>query len=53
MAIAGAAFLLAIGRVLARSRVEHDGLRRSPLVHLIDRLPRQIGERNKVLGSSE
>jgi hypothetical protein len=34
MAIIGTAFLLAIGRALARIHVEHDDLRRLPLVHL-------------------
>ena len=50
MSVVGAAFLLAVGRALARIHVEHDGLRRSPLVHPVDPLAGQIGERRKVLG---
>jgi hypothetical protein len=38
MPIVGAAFLLAVGRALARIHVEYDGLRRSPLMHLVDPL---------------
>ena len=49
MAVVGAAFLLAVGRALARIHVEHDHLRRSPLVHLVDPLAGQIGERGEVL----
>jgi hypothetical protein len=44
MPIVGAAFLLAVGRALAQIHVEDDGLRRSPLMHLVDPLVRQIGE---------
>jgi hypothetical protein len=44
MPVVGAAFLLAISRALARIHVEYDGLRRSPLMHLVDPLARQIGE---------
>jgi hypothetical protein len=40
VAIIGAAFLLAIGRALARIHVEHDGLGRSPPVYLVDPLTR-------------
>jgi hypothetical protein len=49
MAVVGAAFLLAIGRALARIHVEHDDPGRSPLVHLVDPLAGQISERGKVL----
>src|SRR5437868_12298904 len=45
MAVVGAAFLLAVSRALARIHVEHDPLRRSPLVHLVDPSAGQIGER--------
>jgi hypothetical protein len=34
VAVVGAAFLLAIGRALARIHVEHDDPRRAPLVRL-------------------
>ena len=53
MAVIGAAFLLAVGRAFARIHIENDGLRRSPLVHLVDPLAGQIGERGKVLGPAE
>src|SRR6516225_2586335 len=53
MAVVGAAFLLAVGRALARIHVEHNRLRRSPFVHLVDPLAGQIGERGKVLGPAE
>ena len=53
MAVVGAAFLLAIGRALARIHVVHDHPRRSPLVHLVDALAGQIGECSEVLGSAE
>ena len=36
MAVVGAGFLLAVGRALALIHVEHDHLRRSPLVHGVD-----------------
>jgi hypothetical protein len=49
MAIVGAAFLLAVGRALARIHVEHDHLRRSQLVHLVNPLAGQIGKSGKVL----
>jgi hypothetical protein len=49
MAVVGAAFLLALGRALARIHVEHNPLRWSPFVHLVDPLARQIGQRGKVL----
>ena len=49
MAVVGAAFLFAVGRALARIHVEHDDLRRSPLVHRVDPLARQIGESGEVL----
>src|SRR5205085_8889437 len=42
MAVVGAAFLLAVGRALARIHVEHDRLRRSPLLNLVDPLAGQI-----------
>jgi hypothetical protein len=44
VAVVGAAFLLAIGRALARIHAEHDHPRRPPLVHLIDPLAGQMGE---------
>jgi hypothetical protein len=53
MAVIGAAFLLAIGWALARIHVEHDPLRRSAFVHLIDPLAGQIGENGKVFGPAE
>src|SRR5271169_7262203 len=43
MPVVSAAFLLAVSRALARIHVEHDGPRRSPLVHLVDPLARPIG----------
>ena len=48
MAVVGAALLGAIGWALARIDVEHDGPRRSPLVHLADPLAERIGESRKV-----
>src|SRR6516162_1116008 len=42
-AIWNVALPLAIGRALARNHVEHNPLRRSPLVHLGDRLAAKIG----------
>src|SRR6516162_9813201 len=53
MPVVGAAFLLAIGRALARIHIEHDRLRRSPLVHLVDPLTGQIGKSDKVLGLAQ
>ena len=53
MAVVGAAFLLAVGRALARIHVEHDESRRSPLVHLVDPLAGQIGESGEVLGPAQ
>src|SRR4051812_43497266 len=50
VAIVGAAFLLPVRRAFTRIHVEHDGLRPSPLTHLVDPLTGQIGERGKVLG---
>ncbi len=47
--VVGAALLCAEGRALARIHVEHDGPRRSPLVHGVDPISRQIGERGEVL----
>ena len=52
MPVVGTAFLLTIGRALARIHVEHDGLRRTPLVHLVDPLTEQVGESGQVLGSA-
>jgi hypothetical protein len=49
MAVVGAAFLLAVGRALARIHVEHNHPRRSPLVHLVDPPAGQIGEHGEVL----
>ena len=48
MAVVGAAFLFAVGGALARSHVEHDGPRRSPLVHRVDPPAGQIGESGEV-----
>jgi hypothetical protein len=53
MAIVGAAFLVAVGRALARIDVEHDSLRGPPVVHLVDPLAGQIGESGKVLGPAQ
>ena len=53
VAVVGAAFLLAVGRALARIHVEHDDPRRSPLVHLVDPLAGQIGESGEVLGPAQ
>src|SRR6516165_8002074 len=53
MAVVGAAFLLAIGRALARINVEHDGSWRPPLVHLANPLTGKIGERCKVFGPAQ
>src|SRR6516162_8361455 len=53
MPVVGAAFLLAIGRALARIHIEHDRLRRSPLVHLVDPLAGQISESDKVVGAAQ
>ena len=50
MPVIGAAFLLAIGRALARIHVEHDRLRRSPPVHLVNPPARQVGKGGEVLG---
>jgi hypothetical protein len=49
MPIVGAAFLLAIGRALARIHVEHDGPWRTAGMHLVDPLARQIGKDGEVL----
>ena len=48
MAVVGAAFLFAVGRALVRIHVEHDGPRRSPLVHRVDPLAGQSGESGEV-----
>jgi hypothetical protein len=53
MAVLGAAFLLAIGRALARRHVEHDRFWRSPLVHLVDPLAGKIGKGSEVLGPAQ
>ena len=53
MPVVGAAFLLAIGRALARIHIEHDSLRGPPVVHLVDPLAGQIGESGKVLGPAQ
>ena len=53
MPVVGAAFLVAVGRALARSHVEHDLLRRSPMVYLVDPLTGKIGQTSKVLGSAQ
>ena len=52
MAVVGAAFLLTIGRALARIHVEHDVPRRLLPVHIVDALTGQIGQSSKVLGSA-
>jgi hypothetical protein len=49
MAVIGAYLVLAVGRAFARIHVEHDDPWPTPLVHRIDPLARQIGERGKVL----
>jgi hypothetical protein len=53
MAIVSAALLLAIGRAIARSHVEHDDPRRSPRVYLVDPPARQIRESGEVLGPGQ
>src|SRR6476646_8207097 len=53
MPVVGAAFLLAVGRALARIHVEHDDPRRSPRVHLVDPPAGQIGKSNEVLGPGQ
>jgi len=53
MAIVGTAFLLPVGRALARIHVKNDHPGRSPLMHLVDPLAGQIGERCKVLGPTQ
>ena len=50
MAVVGAAFLLAIGRALARIHVKHNHLWRAPLVHLVNPLAGQIDKSGEVLG---
>ena len=49
MPVVGAAFLLPVSWALARIHVEHDPLRRSALLNLVDPLTGEIGERGKVL----
>jgi hypothetical protein len=53
MAIVGTAFLPPVGRALARIHVKNDHPGRSPLMHLVDPLAGQIGERGKVLGPAQ
>src|SRR5215813_4512572 len=53
VAVVGTAFLLAIGWALARIHVEHDDLRRSPLVHLVNPPAGQISESGKVVGAAQ
>ena len=53
MPVVGAAFLLAVGRALARIHVEHDDPRRSPRVYLVDPPARQIRESGEVLGPGQ
>src|SRR5260370_16813140 len=48
MGSVGAAFLCAVGRALARIHVEHDALRRSPLVYRVDPPAPQIGKSGEV-----
>jgi hypothetical protein len=48
MTVIGPTLLLAVGRALAQIHVEHDRLRQSPLVYLVDPVAGQIGERGKV-----
>jgi hypothetical protein len=49
VALISAAFLVALGRGLARIPVEHDDPRRAPLVHGVDPSPRQIRRSGPVL----
>jgi len=53
MSVVGAAFLLPVGRALARIHVEHDRLRPASLVHLVNPLAGQIGQRGKVLSPAQ
>jgi len=53
MPIVGAALLPAVGWALARIHVEHNDLRRSLPVHLVNPLAGQIGESGKVLGPAQ
>jgi hypothetical protein len=53
VAVVGAAFLLAVGRALARIHVENDGPRWTAGVHLVDPSSGQIGKRGKVLGPGQ
>src|SRR3954447_19323822 len=48
MPVIGAAFLLAVGRALARIHVEYDGLRPSSPPHFVDPPTGQISHRSKV-----
>jgi hypothetical protein len=50
MSAVGAVLLLTLGRALTRIHVEHDDPGRLPLLHLVDLLAGQIGERGKILG---
>ena len=52
MSVVGAVLLLAVGRALARIHVEHDDPGRL-LLHLVDPLAGQVGERGKILGPAQ
>jgi hypothetical protein len=51
--VLGAALLVAVSRALARIELEHDGLRWSPVVRLVDPLAGKIGESSKIFGSAQ
>ena len=53
MPVVGAAFLVAVGRALARIHVEHDDARLTPLVHLVNPPAGQIGKSGEVLGPGQ
>src|SRR3954454_8390747 len=53
MTVIGTAFLLAVGRALARIHVEYDGLRPSPPAHFVNSLTGQIDKSGKVLGPAQ
>jgi hypothetical protein len=53
VAVVGAAFLLAVGRALARIHVEHDDPWWAAGVHLVDPPSGQIGESGDVLGPGQ
>jgi len=47
--VVGAAFLIAVGRADARIHVEHNPLRRSPVMNSVDPLAGEISKRRQVL----